>query len=99
RGVLGRLDGRARAGEARRERRRRRSALATDDLAEARGRTGDRVEPAPGGQSEEHTSELQSRQYRVCRLLLEKKKYILSTRWIPIEKPIAQVWNPTYFYK
>src|SRR5258707_8397267 len=29
-----------------------------------------------GGQrSEEHTSELQSRQYLVCRLLLEKKKY------------------------
>src|SRR3712207_7339920 len=28
--------------------------------------------------SEEHTSELQSRQYLVCRLLLEKKKYILS---------------------
>src|SRR3712207_273321 len=27
--------------------------------------------------SEEHTSELQSRQYLVCRLLLEKKKYIL----------------------
>src|SRR3712207_7393410 len=26
--------------------------------------------------SEEHTSELQSRQYLVCRLLLEKKKYI-----------------------
>src|SRR3712207_8457201 len=25
--------------------------------------------------SEEHTSELQSRQYPVCRLLLEKKKY------------------------
>src|SRR3712207_7354033 len=25
--------------------------------------------------SEEHTSELQSRQYLVCRLLLEKKKY------------------------
>src|SRR3712207_7362173 len=25
--------------------------------------------------SEEHTSELQSRQYIVCRLLLEKKKY------------------------
>src|SRR3712207_6918383 len=37
--------------------------------------------PAHGGQrrralprSEEHTSELQSRQYLVCRLLLEKKK-------------------------
>src|SRR3712207_7205784 len=26
--------------------------------------------------SEEHTSELQSRQYLVCRLLLEKKKWI-----------------------
>src|SRR3712207_9214758 len=30
--------------------------------------------PGPGdGRSEEHTSELQSRQYLVCRLLLEKK--------------------------
>src|SRR3712207_8820215 len=28
--------------------------------------------------SEEHTSELQSRQYLVCRLLLEKKQTILS---------------------
>src|SRR3712207_8878645 len=28
--------------------------------------------------SEEHTSELQSRQYLVCRLLLEKKKNLLS---------------------
>src|SRR3712207_7347241 len=27
----------------------------------------------PAGRSEEHTSELQSRQYLVCRLLLEKK--------------------------
>src|SRR3712207_7520417 len=35
--------------------------------------------PAPArtpGRSEEHTSELQSRQYLVCRLLLEKKKNI-----------------------
>src|SRR3712207_7805715 len=36
----------------------------------------------PGGvdtnRSEEHTSELQSRQYLVCRLLLEKKKYTYS---------------------
>src|SRR5258707_7512436 len=35
--------------------------------------------------SEEHTSELQSRQYLVCRLLLEKKKtsrrYRRSRRW------------------
>src|SRR3712207_8980050 len=29
--------------------------------------------------SEEHTSELQSRQYLVCRLLLEKKKNIIIT--------------------
>src|SRR3712207_8264952 len=29
---------------------------------------------AYGSRSEEHTSELQSRQYLVCRLLLEKKK-------------------------
>src|SRR3712207_8539788 len=27
--------------------------------------------------SEEHTSELQSRQYLVCRLLLEKKKHLI----------------------
>src|SRR3712207_8692331 len=31
------------------------------------------------GRSEEHTSELQSRQYLVCRLLLEKKKKINNT--------------------
>src|SRR3712207_8004453 len=30
--------------------------------------------------SEEHTSELQSRQYLVCRLLLEKKKYTTARR-------------------
>src|SRR3712207_8104905 len=30
---------------------------------------------AAGARSEEHTSELQSRQYLVCRLLLEKKNY------------------------
>src|SRR5947209_14896755 len=32
------------------------------------------IEPGSGNRSEEHTSELQSRQYLVCRLLLEKKK-------------------------
>src|SRR3712207_8165439 len=30
--------------------------------------------------SEEHTSELQSRQYLVCRLLLEKKKNVLCSQ-------------------
>src|SRR3712207_8935469 len=32
-----------------------------------------RLSPGCGCRSEEHTSELQSRQYLVCRLLLEKK--------------------------
>src|SRR3712207_8944692 len=37
----------------------------------------DRLVPTtPPPRSEEHTSELQSRQYLVCRLLLEKKKTI-----------------------
>src|SRR3712207_6930949 len=37
------------------------------------------VPPGVGDQrSEEHTSELQSRQYLVCRLLLEKKKIDFS---------------------
>src|SRR5947209_13028427 len=35
----------------------------------------------PEGRSEEHTSELQSRQYLVCRLLLEKKKKIQYPRY------------------
>src|SRR3712207_7285464 len=41
------------------------------------GRAAGRVGRRPlrrAGRSEEHTSELQSRQYLVCRLLLEKKK-------------------------
>src|SRR3712207_8044379 len=45
-------------------------------LARRHGR-GDRRRPRPirmAARSEEHTSELQSRQYLVCRLLLEKKK-------------------------
>src|SRR3712207_8504199 len=37
--------------------------------------------PAPELRSEEHTSELQSRQYLVCRLLLEKNKQ--KTDFIP----------------
>src|SRR5947209_14995399 len=37
------------------------------------------IESALVSRSEEHTSELQSRQYLVCRLLLEKKKHISTT--------------------
>src|SRR3712207_4947383 len=36
--------------------------------------------PIPATRSEEHTSELQSRQYLVCRLLLEKKKNYTTTK-------------------
>src|SRR3712207_8737769 len=35
--------------------------------------------------SEEHTSELQSRQYLVCRLLLEKKKKMIRKYRITVE--------------
>src|SRR3712207_7986101 len=42
-----------------------------DALARFRG---GRDHAAGAARSEEHTSELQSRQYLVCRLLLEKKK-------------------------
>src|SRR3712207_6942779 len=52
-----------------------------DDAADGRPRVGRGPRPAgrgavevQGPRSEEHTSELQSRQYLVCRLLLEKKK-------------------------
>src|SRR3712207_6916515 len=37
----------------------------------------------PCSRSEEHTSELQSRQYLVCRLLLEKKKKTQNILTIP----------------
>src|SRR3712207_8472823 len=40
----------------------------------ARGLSRPRAGSARPSRSEEHTSELQSRQYLVCRLLLEKKK-------------------------
>src|SRR6185295_19794539 len=52
-------------------------------LQHRRGRRGSaplraRRQRRPPARSEEHTSELQSRQYLVCRLLLEKKKKIKS---------------------
>src|SRR3712207_7803544 len=40
-------------------------------------RLGSADRGAGGARSEEHTSELQSRQYLVCRLLLEKKKHTI----------------------
>src|SRR3712207_8358164 len=56
--------------------------IAADALAEAREEIDAlNVYPVPDGdtgRSEEHTSELQSRQYLVCRLLLEKKKKTIT---------------------
>src|SRR3712207_7453343 len=43
-------------------------------LGDQREDLDDLLEPFKNKRSEEHTSELQSRQYLVCRLLLEKKK-------------------------
>src|SRR3712207_7833265 len=50
------------------------NALARDDARLLFGRHGLAL------RSEEHTSELQSRQYLVCRLLLEKKKKNTTTK-------------------
>src|SRR3712207_9007015 len=50
-------------------------ALLVPDLVGRRAREREVQGPKEGlMRSEEHTSELQSRQYLVCRLLLEKKK-------------------------
>src|SRR3712207_7272203 len=50
-----------------------------DEKGQGDGEGGEALEEHPGDRGrparlEEHTSELQSRQYLVCRLLLEKKK-------------------------
>src|SRR5258707_2318291 len=48
--------------------------------------------------SEEHTSELQSRQYLVCRLLLEKKKEnVKRTRDLKDEESIKSGVRGTYY--
>src|SRR5947209_9705701 len=60
-----------------------------------RRRADSAIAGRPGGaagdlpRSEEHTSELQSRQYLVCRLLLEKKKPQHSSRPIGIRSRAA----------
>src|SRR5947209_16218620 len=46
----------------------------TATIAVTRNQRCPRPSAEPSQRSEEHTSELQSRQYLVCRLLLEKKK-------------------------
>src|SRR3712207_7096685 len=50
-----------------------------DDAAGAARALAHQRQAGDAHRSEEHTSELQSRQYLVCRLLLEKKKKRLIT--------------------
>src|SRR3712207_7712792 len=57
------------------------------------GRPGDRRRPRRARRSEEHTSELQSRQYLVCRLLLEKKKKIETTPSTNITNETVDVYK------
>src|SRR5258707_11943265 len=61
------------------------AAIARDEAGGVEARGGVALalhqrEAHEGLRSEEHTSELQSRQYLVCRLLLEKKKNTIITR-------------------
>src|SRR3712207_7160119 len=66
-----------RRGHQRRRRERHAPVAAVDDrhrVRLARRIREDGPRDGRGGRSEEHTSELQSRQYLVCRLLLEKKQ-------------------------
>src|SRR3712207_8149566 len=62
------------------------------DGADPQHRDGDGGRHAPPAdrrrRSEEHTSELQSRQYLVCRLLLEKKKNATSQPRIEDYSPL-----------
>src|SRR3712207_8026472 len=67
----------ARRGDRRRTPRRRPRRVAAGPLPADEGRPDEGAPAQVQRRSEEHTSELQSRQYLVCRLLLEKKKYIL----------------------
>src|SRR3712207_4741878 len=48
--------------------------------------------------SEEHTSELQSRQYLVCRLVLNKNEPQLRDENAHNDKSVHGVLNPTYHF-
>src|SRR3712207_7405261 len=58
------------------------------EVAEVYGHARGQQEREHPERSEEHTSELQSRQYLVCRLLLEKKKTRHSNR-----ESVAVQWH------
>src|SRR5258707_10461301 len=50
------------------------------------------------GRSEEHTSELQSRQYLVCRLLLEKKNQTAIEIYLQEMRPLSCRRDPTMHF-
>src|SRR3712207_8297827 len=54
------------------------------------------ADPTIDARSEEHTSELQSRQYLVCRLLLEKKNEMICIFHVPspLRQPASIVVSP-----
>src|SRR3712207_7888373 len=60
-----------------------------DTLAELAGDDWTPAMAAAWDRSEEHTSELQSRQYLVCRLLLEKKKRISTSLYSAITARVS----------
>src|SRR3712207_8563196 len=64
-------------------------------VADVRSGGGSPGETSRRARSEEHTSELQSRQYLVCRLLLEKKKRF--HRDAPVFEQILNHSNATTF--
>src|SRR3712207_7815251 len=80
-----------------------RMALSTDThVVERHGSAPSRAVPScsPRGlrtirrrRSEEHTSELQSRQYLVCRLLLEKKKNAITHYYDPLSEDTGPEWS------
>src|SRR2546425_6423575 len=79
-----------------------RSAACRGATSRARARRASPGSAAPRGRSEEHTSELQSLAYLVCRLLLEKKKKKnqkhltlgrISTRCIRMRSTDSYYWE------
>src|SRR5258707_8784235 len=60
---------------------------AAEGFGKCRGRR--HVKRLVDARSEEHTSELQSRQYLVCRLLLEKKNVHCRIHLVAHRKPVA----------
>src|SRR5258707_2413618 len=64
----------------------------------AENRAGDRHRLGPRRmrcRSEEHTSELQSRQYLVCRLLLEKKNEMRDIQYLYLQSRVVAPFTGT----